>query len=184
MKRISLIITLLLFIVSANAQKYMTKNGYIMFYSHTPLEDVKAENNQVASALDSSTGEMVFQALMRSFHFEKALMEEHFNENYNESDKYPKTTFNGKITNFSSVDFSKKGTYDVNVEGDLTLHGVTNKVNTKGTLTVTDNGVEANSKFNLVPEDFKFTIPGVVREKINKSMEVTVNVKYTPVAQK
>lgn len=184
MKRILLVLTLLLLIISANAQKYITKNGYIMFYSHTSLEDVKAENNQVASALDASTGEIVFQALMRSFHFEKALMEEHFNENYNESDKYPKTTFNGKIKNISSVDFSKNGTYDVNVEGDLTLHGVTKKINTKGTLTVTGDGVEANSKFNLVPEDFNFTIPGVVRQKINKSMEVTVNMKYTPVAQK
>jgi polyisoprenoid-binding protein YceI len=184
MKRIVLAFSILILAFSANAQKYMTKNGFIGFYSHTPLEDIKAENNQVASALDVTTGELVFQALIKSFHFEKALMEEHFNENYIESDKYPRASFQGKITNISSVDFSKKGTYEVNVEGDMTIHGVTNKFSTKGTIDVADGTIEAKSKFNLVPEDYKITIPGVVRDKINKSMEVTINTKYTPLTEK
>ena len=77
-------------ILASNAQKYMTKNGYIGFFSHTAMEDIKGDNNQVAAILDISTGEMVFQALIKSFHFDRALMEEHFNENYMESDKYPK----------------------------------------------------------------------------------------------
>src|SRR4030042_6695880 len=107
MKHLSLIILFLTLFFAANAQKYMTKNGYIGFFSHTPLEDIKADNNQVASVLDISTGEIVFQVLIKSFHFEKTLMEEHFNENYMESDKFPKSTFTGKIINLSSVDFSK-----------------------------------------------------------------------------
>jgi hypothetical protein len=162
----------------------MTKNGYIGFYSHTPMEDIKADNNQVAGVLDITTGDMVFQVLIKSFHFERALMEEHFNENYMESDKIPKSSFKGKITNLSSVNFAKEGTYDITVEGDLTIHDVTNKISTKGTIEVVSGGINANSKFNIVPEDYKITIPGVVKEKIDKNLAVTVTMKFTPLATK
>jgi hypothetical protein len=131
MKRLIVLFFLLNLVLALNAQKFMTKNGFIGFYSHTPMEDIKAENNQVVGALDITTGEMVFQALIKSFHFDRALMEEHFNENYMESDKIPKSMFKGKITNLSSVDFTKNGTYEVTVEGDLTIHDVTNKITTK-----------------------------------------------------
>jgi len=109
MKRLLLLVFLLNIVIALNAQKYMTKNGFIGFYSHTPMEDIKADNNQVIGVLDTSTGEMVFQALIKSFHFDRALMEEHFNENYMESDKIPKSVFKGKITNLASVDFTKPG---------------------------------------------------------------------------
>jgi polyisoprenoid-binding protein YceI len=111
-------------------------------------------------------------------------MEEHFNENYMESDKIPKSMFKGKITNLSSVDFSKPGSYEITVEGDLTIHDVTNKISTKGTLEVGTGEINANSKFKIVPEDYKITIPGVVRDKFDKAMEVTVTMKYTPLANK
>lgn len=184
MKRLFLLLFFLNIVLAVNAQKFMTKNGFIGFFSHTPMEDVKGDNNQVVGALDISTGEMVFQALNKSFHFDRALMEEHFNENYIESDKYPKSVFKGKITNLSSVDFSKNGIYNVTVEGDLTIHDVTNKISTKGTLEIISGGINSNSKFNIVPEDYKISIPGVVREKINKNLEVTVTMKYTPIANK
>jgi len=184
MKRLIVLFFLFNLVLAVNAQKYMTKNGFIGFYSHTPMEDIKAENNQVVGALDISTGEMVFQALIKSFHFDRALMEEHFNENYMESDKIPKSMFKGKITNLSAVDFTKNGTYDVTVEGDLTIHDVTNKITTKGTIEVVSGGINANSKFNIIPEDYKITIPGVVREKINKNLEVTIAMKYAPLANK
>lgn len=184
MKRLVLSILILNFFFALNAQKFMTKNGFISFYSYTPLEEIKAENNQVVGILDTSTGEMVYQVLIKSFHFPRSLMEEHFNENYMESDKIPKANFKGKITNLSSVDFTKNGTYNVTVEGDLTIHDVTNKITTKGTLEVADGGINADSKFNLVPEDYKITIPGIVRDKINKSMEVTLQMKFTPLANK
>jgi polyisoprenoid-binding protein YceI len=148
------------------------------------MEDIKGDNNQVVGAIDISTGEMVFQAVIKSFHFDRALMEEHFNENYMESDKIPKSSFKGKITNLSSVDFSKNGTYDVTVEGDLTIHDVTNKISTKGTIEVVSGGINANAKFNIVPEDYKISIPGVVRDKINKNLEVTVKMKYAPLTAK
>jgi hypothetical protein len=111
-------------------------------------------------------------------------MEEHFNENYMESDKIPKSVFKGKITNLASVDFTKTGTYNVTVEGDLTIHDVTNKISTKGTIEVVTGGINANSKFSIVPEDYKIIIPGVVKDKFDKSLEVTVAMKYTPIANK
>src|SRR5665647_146482 len=155
MKRLLLFVFFLSIVLAANAQKFMTKNGFISFYSHTPMEDIKGDNNQVVGVLDISTGEMVFQALIKSFHFDRALMEEHFNENYMESDKFPKATFKGKITNLQSVNFAKNGTYDVNVEGDLTIRDATNKINAKGTIEVNAGGINANSKFHISPEDYK-----------------------------
>lgn len=184
MKRLTFIFILSFLFLAGNAQKYMTKNGYIGFFSHTPMEDIKADNNQVAGVLDISTGDMVFQALIKSFHFDRALMEEHFNENYMESDKIPKASFRGKITNPASVNFTKNGVYEVTVEGDLTIHNATNKISTKGTIEVVTGGINASSKFKIIPEDYKITIPGVVRDKFDKSMEVTVNMKYTPVENK
>jgi hypothetical protein len=180
MKQLFLVLLLLPAFVRIEAQKYVTRNGFIGFNSHTPMEDIKADNNQVASILDISNGDLVFQVLVKSFHFERALMEEHFNENYMESDKIPKADFKGKITNLAAVDFKKKGTYNVKVEGDLTIHGVTNRINVEGTIEVTDNGLNANSKFGIVPEMYKINIPGLVREKIEKSLAVTVTMKYTP----
>jgi YceI-like domain len=184
MKRTILIFSMALMAVTAGAQKFMTKSGYIGFYSHTPVEDIKADNNQVAGVIDAATGDMVFQALIKSFHFERALMEEHFNENYMESDKYPKATFKGKITDMSSVTLTKKGTYNVTVEGDLTIHNTTNRISVKGTVEVTDGGISASAKFPIVPEDYKVNIPGLVRDKIAKNMEVTVQMKYTPLENK
>jgi polyisoprenoid-binding protein YceI len=180
MKRFTLILLLFSVFISGNAQKYITKNGFIGFFSHTPMEDIKADNNQVASILDITTGDIVFQVLIKSFHFDRALMEEHFNENYMDSEKFPRANFKGKITNLSSVDFKKNGTYEVTVDGELSIKDVTNKITTKGTLEVVSGGINANSKFNIVPEDYKIEIPGVVREKIAKNLEVTVVVKYTP----
>jgi polyisoprenoid-binding protein YceI len=167
-----------------NAQKYITKNGYIGFFSHTPMEDIKGDNNQVASVIDIKTGELVFQVLIKSFNFDRALMEEHFNENYMESDKFPKSSFRGKISNLSSVDFSKNGSYEALVDGELTIRDVTNKISTKGTIEVITGGINAKSKFNIAPEDYKIKIPGVVSEKIAKNMEVKVEMKYSPVESK
>jgi polyisoprenoid-binding protein YceI len=184
MKRLAIFIVLGVLCFNANAQKYLTKNGYIGFFSHTPLEDIKADNNQVASVLDASTGELVFQVLIKSFHFAKALMETHFNESFLESEKYPKATFTGKITNIPEVKLSEKGTYEATVEGDLTIHNVTRKLSAKGTVEVLEDGINANSKFTLQPEDFNITIPSVVRNNIAKTIEVTVIMKYAAVGEK
>src|SRR6476661_3108538 len=109
----------------ASAQKYYTKNGTISFFSSTSMEDIKADNSQVMSVLNTENGDMQFSVLVKSFHFQKALMEEHFNENYMESEKFPKASFKGTVADISKVNFSKDGVYNVNVSGDLTIHGVT-----------------------------------------------------------
>jgi polyisoprenoid-binding protein YceI len=184
MKKLLIGTSLLLLVIAASAQKYMTKDGYIGFYSHTAMEDIKADNNQVAGALDAATGEMVFQVLIKSFHFERALMQEHFNENYMDSEKFPKAVFKGKITDPAKPDLSKKGSINVTVSGDLTIKDVTKQVSVKGTIEVLEDGIKIDSKFDIVPEDYNITIPSVVREKINKTMAVTVNMKLTPVNSK
>ena len=112
MKKITLILFVFLAIaIQSNAQKYITKNGNITFYSDGSLEKIEARNNQVNSALNTETGDFVFKVLMKSFVFEKALMQEHFNENYVESDKFPNAMFKGKVTNIKDITFSTSGTY-------------------------------------------------------------------------
>ena len=181
MKSIFIIAIVISSVIKVDAQKYMTKTGYIGFFSHTTLEDIKADNNQVAGALDVSTGEIVFQVLIRSFHFEKALMEEHFNENYMESDKFPKAVFKGKISDLKKIDFKKAGIYETVVEGDLTIRDVTKKISVSGAIEVIPDGIGADAKFPLKPEDFGIKIPNVVRENIARSIEISVSMKFTPV---
>jgi hypothetical protein len=171
-------------ITTVHAQgKYFTRNGYIKFYSHAPLEDIEAHNRQVTSFLDTETGEFAFSVLMKSFQFEKALMQEHFNENYVESDKYPKSTFKGKIVNPEEVDLTKDGVYNVKVDGDLTIHGVTNKVSHDGTIEVKSGKITAKSKFPVAVADYNISIPAVVRDNIAKEVEVTVDMTYEPFKQ-
>jgi hypothetical protein len=161
-----------------SAQKLISKTGHIRIYSHTPLEDVDAENSQVASILDPASGTLQFSLLVKSFVFKKTLMEEHFNENYMESDKLPKSTFTGKITNLAGIDFNKDGTYPADVTGDLTIHGVTKPVTAKATITIEQGKVSAKSKFTIVPQDYNVEIPDLVKEKIAKEIEITVEVPY------
>lgn len=181
MKKLFILLLLILTFhqASIHAQKYMTRNGYIGFYSHTPLEDIKADNNQVASILDTGTGEIAFQVLIRSFIFPKALMQEHFNENYMESDKFPRSTFSGKITDYQKIDFKKNETWEITVEGDLSIRNVTKRISVKGTLVTEQEKIKASAKFNISPEDYNIKIPSVVRNNIAKSIEVTVQMNYT-----
>lgn len=165
---------------TVQAQKYMTKNGNIKFYSETPIETIEATNNQVNAALDSQTGDLVFKVLIKSFQFEKALMQEHFNENYMESDKFPNSTFAGKVTNLTAVDFSKEGSYEATIEGDLTIHGVTKKISEKGTFTVkAGDKIHGISKFNVKPADYSIKIPGAVVKNIAETIEVTVDIELS-----
>jgi hypothetical protein len=125
-KNLVAILGLILFVTAVNAQdRYFTKTGKIDFFSNASMEDIEAKNKTVTAVLDTKTGAIAFSVQMKGFEFEKALMQEHFNENYVESNKYPKSTFKGKVLNVSAVNFSKDGAYPVSVEGDLTFHGIT-----------------------------------------------------------
>jgi polyisoprenoid-binding protein YceI len=171
-----IIILALMTIQSASAQRFITKTGHIRFYSDAPLEKIEANNRQVNSALDAGTGDFVFRVLMKSFEFEKALMQEHFNENYVESDKFPNATLLGKITNIKEVNPEKNGIYPVNIEGKLTIHGVTKTIKETGTFEVKQGKIIGKSKFNILLSDYKVDIPGAVVKNISKTVEITVDV--------
>jgi len=175
MKKITILLSLFILSISlANAQKFMTKSGTIRFSSDTPIEKIAGINHQVNSALDFATGNFVFRVLIRGFEFEKALMQEHFNENYMESEKFPNSTFSGKITNIKDVNLSKDGVYNVVAEGDLSMHGVTNKVKVNGTLEVKGGKVLGAAKFNVAPKDYKIAIPQAVIKNISEAIQIDV----------
>lgn len=177
MKRVMIILIGIVMIVPfVSAQKYMTKNGTIRFFSDGQTEKIEAFNHQVNSALDASTGNFVFKVLIKSFEFEKALMQEHFNENYMQSDQFPNSTFNGKVTNLKDINFAKDGVYKAVVEGDLTMHGVTNKVKTNGTFEVKDGKITGKSTFNVLLKDYNIAIPKAVVKNIAESVQIDVTV--------
>jgi polyisoprenoid-binding protein YceI len=162
----------------ASAQKYATRTGFVRFFSKTPMENIEATTHQASCIADIATGEVVAKILISSFQFEKALMQEHFNENYMESTKFPKSTFKGKITNLDKIDFKKDGTYSAEVTGDLTMHGVTKNISTSGTIEVAKGVITAKAKFKVVPKDYGIQIPQLVENKIAKEMEITVEIPY------
>lgn len=179
MKKIALITCFLLFSIGCNSQIYSARNGFIGFYSTTPFENVIAENNQVYAIIDLGKKNVAFMLLMKSFVFKKELMQEHFNENYAETDKYPKAVFNGNFT--GDFDLKKEGVYKIMVTGNLTLHGVTNKISEPATLEVNGGKLTGQSKFQLKPEDYNISIPSIVRDKIARQIEVNVQVNFNSV---
>ena len=160
------------------AQKYFTKEAHLTFISEAPLETIEGNNNKGMSVLDLDNGNIEFAVLIKAFHFEKALMEEHFNENYMQSSKYPKSTFKGQILNLDDVDFSMDGTYEVQVKGDMTIHGVTNEMETSGKIIVKDGALFANSQFGIAVADYKIKIPKVVADNIAKSVQIEVDLAF------
>ena len=176
-----LVALLLLGSYLASAQnKYSTRAGTISFFSSTPMEDIDARSSQVGAVLDMNSGQMAFTVPMKSFQFRRSLMQEHFNENYVESEKFPRATFAGQIVNFQAASLSKPGPQQVQVEGDLTLHGVKRHIRVPGTLELKDNQLVAKSKFVMAPADYNIEIPALVREHIAKTVEVTVSLLCNP----
>lgn len=163
---------------AGRTQLYLTTNGFAGFYSKTPLEDIKAENNQVFAVVDVPKKSLAFSMLLNAFVFPKELMQEHFNENYVESDKYPKATFKGAFTD--DVDLSKGQETTVHVNGTLTLHGVSKPVTTTATLHLTGGVLTGTAIFQLVPGDFNIAIPGLVKDKIASKIDVHITVNCKP----
>lgn len=160
--------------------KFIDRNGKASFFSSAPMEDIEAHNNHAVSILDVNSGEIVVSMLMRSFNFKKALMEEHFNENYIESSKYPKASFKGRITNLDELDISKNGTCTLDVSGEITLHGVTQPLTVKAEAIVDNGKIQAKAVFPLAVKDFKIEVPRLVRDNIAEKVEVTVSFDYQP----
>ena len=158
------------------AQKYMTRTARITFdaTSKGSPEDITAVNNEMASILDSKTGDVVFQVPVKSFKFEKALMQDHFNENYMESDKFPKSDFKGKVGNLDALNFAKDGSYPTTVAGKLTIHGVSNDVNVPGTIVVKGTAVTLKAKFTVKLADYKISVPNMVSDKVGKEAVISL----------
>ena len=179
MKTGLLILMTIFSLQAGSAQKYICKNAHVSFSASTPLETIEPNNNQVVSILNPEDGTLQFLLLVKSFEFKVALMQEHFNENYMESDKFPKAEFTGKINNIRTIDFKKNGTYPAEVTGNITIHGVTKPITTAGTLTVDGKSLNAKATFIVLPKDFDIEIPSIVENKIAKEVEVNVDANYT-----
>ena len=168
-------ITLLLAVNCLFAQKMMTRNGEVKFEASMPaIEEVAATNTAASCIFDKATGDFVTLVLMKGFKFKVPLMEEHFNENYVESSQYPKATFKGKVLNFDAAkQAASKIVYDI--EGDLTLHGVTKKVKSKITFSLVSGKLLATSNFTIKPKDYNIEIPNLVKNKIAEEVKVSLN---------
>lgn len=168
------IITILLFIsyISIAQDKILTKTGTITFEASVPsFEEVKATNSGVSCVVNTKTGEIASLALMKGFRFKIALMEEHFNENYVESDKFPKATFKGKIEDFDITKISTTPT-NYNIKGKLELHGKLKDISITAKIKKVKDGIEIVSDFILNSDDFDIEIPIVVSKKVTKKVNV------------
>ncbi len=156
--------------------KYITRGGHISFFSASIMEDIEARNDKVAAVFDLGTGQIAFSVPVHEFQFKRTLMQEHFNENYMESEKYPKATFTGQLLNAAQLlKQVHTTTQTVEVEGNLTMHGVTHKTIVTGTLQLRDGQLVVFAYFNVAPADFSIDIPLLVREHIAKSVSVRIN---------
>ncbi|MDQ6901686.1 MAG: YceI family protein [Bacteroidota bacterium] len=162
----------------ANSQVYFTKNGGISFFSKASLEYIQADNNQVISIINIQSGEIRFSVLNNAFHFPKAMMEEHFNSDYMESEKFPASTFKGTITGINKVDVSKNAVYSLTVQGDLSIHGISKPVTTTAMLNVNDGKIEGNAVFKILLKDFDIKIPSLVINNISEKIEIRVKCIY------
>ena len=177
-KVLSIQLLLVFFLSSLGAQKYFTRSGTISFSSDAPIEKIEATNSKATSIFDVETGKMQFAVLIKGFQFEKALMQQHFNENYMESSKFPKATFKGQIVDIDSVDFLRDGEYPVKVKGNLTIHGETKEVEADGNFVIKDGIVTALSSFLIAVTDFKIDIPKLVRDNIAETVRIDINGEY------
>lgn len=176
-----LVLLLLCPVMVCSAQeKYFTKTGKISFLSNAPLEDIEAVNKTAGAVLDTKTGVLQFALLMKGFEFKKALMQEHFNENYVESNQYPKAEFRGAVVNNSEVNYATPGTYLVKVKGQLTIHGVTKELETSGTLQVANGSINATASFPVVVSDYRISIPSIVKDKVSNNVKIMVEARMQP----
>jgi len=183
MKKIIIFFALILLFIRVNAQdKFYTKTGKIYFDATVPASPEKIEgvNKTVTCVIDTKTGNMQFAVLMKGFQFERALMEEHFNENYVESSKFPRAEFKGMISNNAAVNYNKDGTYIVKVKGKLSIHGETRDVETDGKLVIVAGKINATAKFPVSFSDYKISIPTLVADKVATTATIAVDCSLEP----
>jgi polyisoprenoid-binding protein YceI len=161
--------------LQSNAQRYVTKTGTVDFLSKAPMETISGVNRASACLIDADKGKVDVIIQIKSFVFKQQLLQEHFNENYMESDKYPRATFSGMITNLSSINFEKDGEYKADVAGKLTIHGVTQDVKESGRIMIKNGKPTVLCSFAVLLADYKIEIPGAVKDKIAKEVKINLN---------
>lgn len=166
-----------LFVLNLSAQKFFSKDAKVSFDATSSLEKIAAINSKGSLVIDAATGKMEAAVLVKGFHFEQALMEEHFNENYMESNKFAKSSFAGEVVDFkNAVNLTKDGNYTATVKGKLTMHGVTKDVQTQGIFTVKGGTITASkSSFKILVGDYGIAIPGLVKDKIAKEAKIDIS---------
>ena len=165
------IILLLLFTPLFGRDIYFTRSGEVSFFSSTPIYDISAVNNQMTCVLDIESGSVSFRIPILGFNFPNGLMQEHFNENYMESDIYPNASFKGKINRWNELKLSDKP-QEVLLNGTMTIHGVSKVVSEKGIISMKNNDVIGSSDFLITVADYNIQIPKLVRDKIAKTVSV------------
>ncbi|WP_425391243.1 YceI family protein [Ekhidna sp.] len=158
------------------SQRFKSTDSYIKFFSDAPMEDIEAINESASSLIDLDNKAIVIVIPIKSFSFKKKLMQEHFNENYLESDKFPKATFKGKIRDWDG----QEGTSRATAEGTLEIHGVTQDVTIDGEIVYQNDTIKISTVFPIRLEDYDIKIPKAVFYNIAEEVEVTANFEYAP----
>ena len=180
---LSIAITGLAFLGAHAQSKFITRTGQAIIYSHTSAEDISATNNTVTGVINMGSGDIAISVPVQSFAFDKALMQEHFNNsNFMDSKKYPRLTLKGKITNLSAINFSKNGKYETTVAGDLTIKGVTKPVTEKATVEVNNGKLTVSSKF--IVKDITAYGVGKPSGKKKNNVADDIQVTYSAVYEK
>jgi polyisoprenoid-binding protein YceI len=180
MKKIILFLICLsgLSVLKATGQIYLGDTGSVSFFSSTKAEDIDAVNKTAKPVMSIETGEFDIALINTSFDFKKDLMKEHFNEDYMESDKYPKTTFTGKIN--GTIDYMEDGVHQVTVTGTMDMHGVKKQISVPGTITVKGGILYVYAKFNIKIADYNIKLPSVLSINVADNVDVTVNYSLKP----
>jgi len=184
MKKTGIITVTLALLMSVSAYsrtggKLVSEKSHVKFYSHTPVEDIEANNYASVSTINTETGEVVFSVPMQGFEFEKSMMQKHFNqEKFLDTKTHPKGKLVGKITNLDDIDFTKDGTYMAMVEGDLSIKGSTKSIKDTGKIIVKGGNVSVQSQFNVTLADYGISLTGKPAKNVAKEVEVTVHSEY------
>lgn len=176
--RYYLLLFTLLLCLSAQAQKLSTRSGYVRFFSETPLENIEAINEQSSSILNLENGQFAFLVPIKGFVFEKALMQEHFNENYLESGQFPNATFKGQIRDFAALDLEVEGKREIVLVGTMEIHGVSRQVEIPVTLMIAAQEMRIEGELMVKASDYAVKIPAAKKDNINNELALTVKYRY------
>lgn len=171
---------LFLFHFGLSAQNYnrvIARQGQVSFFSYTSVENIEASNNQALSIIEMESGKIAVQVLLRAFVFKKALMEEHFNESYVESDIYPKLLFNGNFTNFEALNNDGSPMF---IKGIIDFHGVKKEIEIKTAVETNNENIVLSGDFLVAIDDFNIKVPPLLVPNISEEIQVKFRFEYTP----